>query len=373
MKNKIVHIIIGLNVGGAELMLKRLVENSNDELNNIIISLTDEGEIGMELMANGVDVYCLRLTKINFIWLGPMRLIRLLKMINPSVVQTWMYHSDLLGGVCAKLVGINRIIWSIRSTDIDKGGSKITVLIRKVLSVLSYVIPNKIVCAATRSKDIHIEVGYDSSKMIVIPNGFMDEKFHYDKNHSLDLFRTLDLNGKFVITSIGRYHPIKNHRLFVEACDLLSKSIPRNNFLFLMVGRDINYKNSDLSSWIEQCEFPDKFILLDERQDIKEILSLTDIYCLHSLSEGFPNVLGEAMCLEKVCISTDVGDARYILNDQALISSSDSLEEYYEIMKKAFSLSEKEKKLVSKRNKNRMENEFSMDRVKKLYINLYNK
>lgn len=373
---KVVHVIIGLGVGGAELMLKRLVEHSGGNIEHVIISLTDKGTLGQKIIDNGISVYCLNLNKLNFAFLGPIRLIKLLKRLKPQVVQTWMYHSDLIGGLCAKYIGVDKVIWSIRSTDIDKGGSKLTVLIRKVLSQLSYLIPKKIVCAANKSKNIHIQVGYDKSKMIVIPNGFTKEKFEPNLERCENIKSQLGFQGEIIISSIGRYHPIKNHKLFIDSCNLLSENNKDKRFLFVMVGRGVNYNNEELKYLIENTNTPEKFILLDERDDVREILNISDIYCLHSLSEGFPNVLGEAMCLGKICVSTDVGDARDILiSDELLVdlSDDDSALSYANALSRAVKVMSSRTTVdkISKMSIQRMEECFSIQSIVKRYEKLY--
>src|SRR5690606_15566443 len=84
----------------------------------------------------------------------------------------WMYHADFLGGLAAKSLGINNIIWGIRTTDVTLGRSKLTVALRKLCAWMSYSVPKLIVCAADAGRKMHEYVGYDPSKMRVIPNGF---------------------------------------------------------------------------------------------------------------------------------------------------------------------------------------------------------
>lgn len=372
---KIMHIIIGLNVGGAELMLKRLVENSyNKDMHHIVVSLTQEGVIGLELRQNGIEVHSLNLNKFNFLLWGPIKLIRLLRKIQPNIVHTWMYHSDLLGGICAKLLGINNIIWSIRSTEINKAGSKVTVFIRKILAILSHVLPKKIVCAANNSKDIHVSLGYNSSKMIVIPNGFTKDKFYPSKEKCLELKDRLNLSNKIVITSVGRYHPIKNHKLFIKACNLLSEKYSQEDFSFVMVGRDVTKENKEINRLIEETKNPDDFILLGERQDVTNILNVSTIYCLHSISEGFPNVLGEAMCLGKLCVATNVGDARNILlNDDLLVFLEHDENNYVDVLSKALQIAKSKSKLeaISVESIDKMRREYAMDSIVNKYEELY--
>ena len=55
-----------------------------------------------------------------------------------------MYHADFLGGLAAKQVGIDNIIWGIRTTDVTQGASRITVVLRGICAKLSYRIPKKL-------------------------------------------------------------------------------------------------------------------------------------------------------------------------------------------------------------------------------------
>ena len=122
---RVVHIIIGLNIGGAELMLKRLIEshNTNNTIKHFVISLTNMGPVGRQLMDTGIAVYSLGITNIINVPFAFFELRSLLVKIKPDIVQTWMYHADFFGGIVAKSIGCDNILWNVRSTNIHKGGS----------------------------------------------------------------------------------------------------------------------------------------------------------------------------------------------------------------------------------------------------------
>ena len=130
---KILHIIVGLGVGGAELMLKRLAESHRNTIyEHKIISLTTVGKVGLELRKLGVDVRSLEMGSVLDVPRVLWKLSRIIKLETPGIVQTWMYHSDLIGGLAAKSVGINNIIWGVRNTELDSN-SGIIVMIKCLL------------------------------------------------------------------------------------------------------------------------------------------------------------------------------------------------------------------------------------------------
>src|SRR5690606_1321067 len=109
------------------------------------------------------------------------KLINLIKADRPDVVQTWMYHADLLGGIAARLAGVRRVFWGIRHSILEKGKSKrSTILIARLCGMLSRWIPEKIICCAHKALEVHADIGYDSSKLLVISNGYDLTRFKSD-------------------------------------------------------------------------------------------------------------------------------------------------------------------------------------------------
>lgn len=320
---KILHVIVDLDVGGAELILKRLVEDQNQRFSteHLIISLTDIGTVGQHMKQAGFNVTALGMKGLKELFSVLTRLTRIIRQYQPDIVQTWMYHSDLIGGLAARLAGVKQVVWGIRSTDISQGGSKSTLLIRKLCAWLSCWLPQKIVCAANVSRDIHISVGYSAKKMLVIPNGF-DLKQLVATSSQRDALRAelgIHPNDR-VVGSVGRYSPVKDHAVFVEAAGRL---LTKDTLLkFMLIGRGVETQNTELMTLINATRFPQAFFLLGERADVAACLKSMDFFCLHSRTEGFPNALGEAMALGLPCVTTDVGDAAFLLGKNGLVVPS---------------------------------------------------
>ncbi len=369
---KVVHVIIGLDVGGAELMLKRLIESHHEQpgIEHSVISLTDTGVLGEHLATQGVAVHCLGMSSIIK---GPatfFRLRKLVQVLRPDVVHTWMYHADFLGGLATRSTGIRNLVWCIRSTDIRKGGSKVTLLIRKLCAWLSGRLPRVIVCAADASRKVHKAVGYTPNKMQVIPNGF-----------ELDKLLPTDINGSCIrdelgiskdctlVVSVGRYNPVKDHKTFIEAAGKVAAQ--RNDVRFMLVGRDLEHSNPQLMALIDATGQADAFYLLGERNDVPACLQASDIFCLHSVTEGFPNVLGEAMAVGLPCITTDVGDAAYMLDNPEWVVPAASPNKLADKLNAVLSLPAAEREALGQAAARRIREHFTMDVLSRRYYDLY--
>jgi glycosyltransferase involved in cell wall biosynthesis len=310
------HIIVSLHpIGGAELMLKRLLlECSHDDnYKQTVLTLKGPGVIDDDLRAKGVDVINLNMVRSFKSSLGGMyKLIRLMRIKKPDAVFTWMYHADLIGGV-AYLVGIKNIIWGIRNTQIPQRGLSVTWFVIKLCSILSFVIPRVIVCCAYAAKSAHAKLGYCSKKMMVIPNGYDLTAFNPSQNLKNNVKKKLGIKeDSKVIGIVGRFDVLKDFNNFIQAASRVAQKF--DNVYFLMAGKGIDQQNSQLMSWINVAKIEDR-VLLFGQVDPHDIFAAMDFYCLSSKAEGFPNVVAEAMAMETPCIVTDVGDARIIVND----------------------------------------------------------
>ena len=117
-----------------------------------------------------------------------------------------MYHADLIGGIIAKLAGIKHIYWNIRHTTLEKGQSKkSTILVAKLCALLSRFIPKKIICCAHKAVEIHAELGYQKSKMVVIGNGYQLEQFAPNAYEGKKLRLELTLAEQTILGMVGRF------------------------------------------------------------------------------------------------------------------------------------------------------------------------
>ncbi len=369
---KILHIISGLNIGGAELMLKRLLvaSQADDNYQHSVISLTGVGVVGLQLRTRGIHVTAMNMSSFLDAPRIFFQLMQRIKTINPDIVQTWMYHADLIGGVAARTAGYKNIIWGIRTTDVQAGGTRTTTMVRKLCAYVSHRVPDTIVCAAEASRKAHCLVGYDPSRMVVISNGF-DLKRLVASGADRDALRASCgfTSAMKIIGTLGRFNPAKDHENFVRAAGLIA-----NKYIdvqFLMVGRGLDANNNQLLKWIEKTGHPTSFVLLGERSDVPACLAAMDIFCLSSRTEGFPNVVGEAMAMGLPCVATDVGDAAMLVADTGIIVPKENADAFAHALETLLNMNRNAFQQLAEKAKKRIYTEFTIDRARVRFEEIY--
>lgn len=368
----IAHVIVGLNRGGAEMMLRRLIDANlslGSKNNHCVISLTDLGFHGPLLQERGVAVYAMGMSSSMGLLAVGLRLTLLLRKLSPDVVQTWMVHSDLIGGVAARLAGVRNVVWGVRTTDYSVE-SRSTRAVRWLCARLSCVIPSRIVSAAQASLESSMQAGYSARKLMVINNGFDVATLQSYKGKGAVVRAQIGAQPeKLVIGCLGRYNPAKDHVNFVRAAGLVAAKYPTCHFL--MVGSGLTRSNAELILHINATGFAERFVLLDERPDPAACLDAMDIFVLSSCTEGFPNVLGEAMAMGLPCVSTDVGDAAVLLGDTGELVPPRNSTALAGALERLLGKPVSERKALGQKGRERIEKFFSIETAARRFNDLY--
>jgi len=362
------HIITGLGDGGAEAQLYGFC--SFDKLNShYVVSLLDEGKYGHFLRMKNIPVFCLNMKSLKNCLIACLKLFKIFKEINPNIVQTWMYHADFFGGLIGRLAGNNNIVWGIHNSVLHANLSKkSTIFLTKILAKFSYYIPKKIICCSYSSLSHHIKIGYKPQILIFVPNGYDLKVFFCDPEKRFIFRNNLNLKPNVpVLGNVSRFHPIKDHyNLILGLNDLKNKGI---NFVALFFGKGVDDKNTEICNLINELGLNKEIKLMGQSDEIQAVMNGIDIHILSSTSEAFPNVICEAMACKTPCISTDVGDAKFIIDKTGWIVPAKNPKLLAEAIENAIKEINSIEWLIRRNNShNRILENFTID----LMVNRYN-
>ncbi|AQM18537.1 glycosyltransferase [Vibrio anguillarum] len=369
---KVIHILSGLYQGGAESQLEKLILFSkNENISHVVISLkNDKTPLMQRFRDGGITVHCVGFNGIG-VFVGLFRLKALLKQLTTptTVIQCWMYHANFFGLLAAWLIGVSgQVVWNIRRTELPKG---LTGLLATLSAKLSNILPVKIICCAEAAKESHIVAGYNSANMLVIHNGIDIELFKPDNEARVKFRNEITVvDNDFVIGMVGRYAPIKGHTYLLQAFERLLIEGKNRSIKLVLVGREIETA-LPLQALLALPLIKINLILLAERSDISKVMPGFDLLCLPSLSEGFPNVVAEAMASGVPALVTDVGDAAIIVDNNDMVIAPADINKLTEKISAFIDKSSSEKKEISERARKLVVTQFSVEHAWQEYHELY--
>lgn len=362
---RVLHIITGLSQGGAEAVLQLLVAATvAGDCETVVVSLSGEGIYGEKLRKCGARVEALNMPRGRLTWSGIQRLRRICLEVRPDVVQTWMYHANLIGGLVARFTGIPALVWGIHSSSPGIGAQNmLTGVIAQVCGSLSTWLPAAIVCCSRHAARVHRDLGYAERKIVIIPNGYDLDLFQPDEEARLKVREEWGIPAEVsLLGMVGRWHPVKDHSNLLQALGRLA--IRQVAFRCVLVGTEISGENSELTDLINRYGLAARLILAGPRDDMPSVMNALDLHVLSSISEAFPNVVAEAMACGTPCVVTDVGDAALIVGETGWIAPPNNPEALAESIDFALtSIQKLGRENLGKRVRARIKENFSTEQM----------
>jgi glycosyltransferase involved in cell wall biosynthesis len=212
-KKRVLFVTSSLQLGGAERQLLLLCQHLKTQVDIQIVSLDSDGPLKQKYLQVFPDTIILTeknaFNQIN-------RLTRIIRVSKPDVVVTWLYKADLVAGVAAKFAGRFPVLWSARNSSIPD----FSFLKKFILSILSQIIPKKIIANGSPALSFHLSIGYPKRKLIIIPNLLANWTETTKSESSLlqgkGTIRNLNVGiaarqvaGKGIIETIDKLHNVK--------------------------------------------------------------------------------------------------------------------------------------------------------------------
>lgn len=320
MTKRVVHVITGLGVGGAERALFNLLNASMPEerAHVRVVSITSTGVYGPAIEALGVAVEVLGLGRKPATWGGLRKLWVMLRRDAPDVIVSWMYHANIMAWLFSRFLPASLpVIWNIRHSLYALDDEK--PLTRWVIRAHRWCRRDisAIVFNSRLSERQHTLFGIRARHTVVIPNGFDLDRWRPDAEQRVNVRRALEIPDRArVVGHVARYHPLKDQVTLLKALSIVMRNCPDSHCV--LVGRQLDGENPVLKPYFAALP-AHRVHVLGERLDVDKLMNAFDVFCLSSCSEAFPNVLGEAMASGVVCVATDTGDARDILGETGCI------------------------------------------------------
>jgi glycosyltransferase involved in cell wall biosynthesis len=300
---RVLHVITGLGVGGAESMLASLVGAHPGALDQSVVSLVPNGFHAASIRAGGTRVTELALDSPLALPREIWRLAALVRATRPHAVQGWMYHGNLAALAAVALSGRRRrtrVAWGIRCSDRDSSTESLQLRAVIKFGATFAGFGDLLVANSQAGLAYHQQLGYQCDRTVVVHNGIDTKRYRPNAEARAALRASLGFRPEDVVLAhVARVHPMKDHKNFVAAL----RHLPRVKALAVGVGTDGLPDLPNLSR-------------LGRRSDIPALLAASDVVVSSSaFGEGFSNAMAEGMSTGLVPVATDVGDARVIVGE----------------------------------------------------------
>jgi glycosyltransferase involved in cell wall biosynthesis len=310
----LLHLITGLQTGGAERMVLHLATRTDrSRFRPVVVSLTEGGAMGELIEAAGVPVRTLGMRRGVPDPRGIFRLAGILREFRPAILQTWLYHADLLGLIMRRLGQAPHLVWGLQCSESIDTGMVLPVLARMSAS------PDAVVTVSEVGRRVHEAAGYRPRRWIHIPNAVDTNVLRPDAEARTRGRAMLGIaDDALAVLLAARYHAMKDHANFLAAAALAAPLCP--NAVFVLAGAGTGPGNPALDDAIASNGLGERVLRLGERRDLERLYPAFDLVTLSSaFGEGLPLVLAEAMACGIPCVATDCGDSAAIIGDAGII------------------------------------------------------
>lgn len=365
------HLITGLGVGGAETMLaKLLAATSRSRFTSTVVSMTGAGPLARTIQDSGILVHSLGLKR-GIPTPGALpALFKLIRDFRPDILQTWMYHADVLGVLAARAAGVRVLVWNIRCSDLDFPNTGLS--LRSVFAAHGFLsrFTSAAIANSSAGMSFHQRHGHHPPRWEQIPNGFDLDRFRADEGLRTRGRVELGLSRDAIaIGMVARFDQFKDHTTFLAAAKLLRDRQPKS--VFVLAGKGMTKDNGEITRQVEEAGLGSRVLLLGEHGDPSRLFPCLDIATLCSHTEGFPNAVGEAMSCELPCVATDVGDSALIIGACGRLVPPRNPEAVAESWLDLIALGEAGRKRLGAAARARIEERYSLPRIVAAYEALY--
>jgi glycosyltransferase involved in cell wall biosynthesis len=365
---KVLHLINTLSAGGAELHLLTLCRQLKRKGADTLVAclrehVKDSRSLRLDFENEGIRVVRLEADgRYNLRFVG--KLARLVKKERPAILHTHLPRADLAGAF-GRLHSPS-VLWVSSVHDIhDKSWSG-----RWTLPLFNFIWPHadRVVAISHAVKDWLVkERSVPEEKVTVIHYGIEPERFSQSNR---DLRATWNLDGNGIVGSLGRFERRKGHDCLIQA---MAATLERNpNTLLLIGGHDPLGYSKNLQALIDRSRLNSHVRLVGVQNDIPAFLNALDVFAFASRSEGFGQVVIEAMAAGKPVVASKMPPMTEIVRDgeTGLLVNPDDPQAFANAISWLLTYREQAQQM-GKRGQERVYSHFSAQRMVDETLSLY--
>lgn len=350
---RILELIPTLKVGGAETFVVNITNAfaaNGNECEVVTLFDVDDGDFLAQRLDAKISLISLDKAK-GFDFKCLCNVVRAIKKYKPDIVHA---HIGAISYLLLAVIFYRHCKYfaTIHSEANREAGGILTKTIRKILFKLKLVIPVTI----SKESMLSFEKLYVMTPDMIC-NGVPEVEVIAGEDYD-----------KLVFIHPASCQPIKNQVLLFKAFSELAQQ--NTNVELHWFGDHSQYETlfNELSSL-----FGDKIIYKGVTQDVRKYLKNARAMCLSSIMEGMPMTIIEAMSVGCIPIATPVGGCINMIEDNVngFLSADMSTEAYYEVLKKAATISDEELNKMRKSARNTYEQKYTIDKTALEYINLF--
>lgn len=354
---KIMFLIPSLEPGGAERQLVQLANGLAERGHDIGVALFRKTGALLDDLSPKVTLHDLKKggkgDLFGFLW----RTGRLLRQENVDVLYSFLGVPNLVSAVLQPWLTGVKAVWSVRASDMDLNEySLLSRLCWRAECLLSGVADLIIANSRTGSTYV-VGQGFPEKVVRVVPNGIDTRHFSPEQNQDDKLRAVFGSEPKTILVGlVARLDPMKDHRTFLHAIqDAAGKD---ESLRFVCVGD--GPMAEELKQLSAALNLEDKLVWAGTQRNMPSVYNALDVCCLTSVSEGFPNVLAEAMSCGVPCVASDVGDIAEIIGDTGLVVPKRDVKAFSRAMRE---MAERVRSGKVSDSRTRIEQNFSLDRA----------
>lgn len=322
-KKVILHVIDALNIGGAQELLVLLADKTpKSAYQTLVCVIQPDVTLKSRIESKGATVFCLNRSRpsifcpgkfFTYFCLNIRDIVSLCKQHRVDVVHCHLSDAEFIGIPAGWLYGARRVISTVHYPALlpERKPGDVRNYFRITAARLTYHLANAVVAVSNDvARQLKNVFRLSPAKIKVIINGIDVEAIHRTLPNPVHLPSLCALPGQRLITSVGRLMPPKGHGYLISAMPHLISQV--DNVRLLLAG------DGDLKASLEQlCQdlkVQDVISFLGSRSDVPDILALSDVFVLPSVSEGTSLALLEAMAASKPIVATDIPGNRTVLS-----------------------------------------------------------